>query len=593
MEKMKLGKSTLLKFIYCTLYGASRNKNGKEISDYEKYMPWSGNEYSGKMNYELDNNEKYEVFRDFNKKNPKVYNENLEDISKTFSINKTKGIEFFYDQTKIDEELFKSTVLVEQGESKLDKPKQHTLIQKITNLVSTGNDNISYKKAVEKLNKKLIEEVGTDRTVGRPINIIEEKIEKLENAKLNIENNKTEIEYLEKENKNIKEEIIKQESKISLIKRIKIKKETEKIETEKINTNKKIKEELEENINKLKKEIENQKIEKIKTNKVKYVVITLLTIIIGTIYFITKNNISIYLLVACIAILMGIGIYDIINKNKLKKKINEDKKHKKSQIRMIEENKEKLEKSIEELVNENRQNIEMNKLNMKKEFSEKLPQYEIENILNKNYEELLLELEKEENKFTTLKLKEGTLNIEKNKMKISAEDLEQIEKELAEAMQEKQKIESLENSIKITREALEIAYEKAKQNITPKFSAKLAECISKISTEKYQNVNFSDANGLRIELKNGDYVPVENLSIGTIDQMYLALRINSITEIVEEKLPIILDEAFAYYDDERMKNILKYIQEEYKDNQIIIFTCSDREQKILEETGIEYNKVQI
>ena len=291
--------------------------------------------------------------------------------------------------------------------------------------------------------------------------------------------------------------------------------------------------------------------------------------------------------------MQSIGAYDIINRNKLKKKINEDKKHKKSQIRMIEENKEKLEKNIEELVNANRQNTEMNKLNITKEFSDKLLQYEIENILNKNYEELLLELEKEENKFTTLKLKEGTLNIEKNKMKISTEDFEQIEKELKEANKEKQKIKSLENSIRITREALEIAYEKAKQNITPKFSAKLAECISKISTEKYQNVNFSDENGLRIELKNGDYIPVENLSIGTIDQMYLALRINSITEIVEEKLPIILDEAFAYYDDERMKNILKYIQEEYKDNQIIIFTCSDREQKILEETGIEYNKVQI
>lgn len=591
--KNEAGKSTLLKFIYCILYGASRNKNGKEISDYEKYMPWSGNEYSGKINYELENNEKYEVFRDFNKKNPKVYNENLEDISKTFSINKTKGIEFFYDQTKIDEELFKSTVLVEQGESKLDKPKQHTLIQKITNLVSTGNDNISYKKAVEKLNKKLIEEVGTDRTVGRPINIIEEKIEKLENEKFKIENNKTEIEYLEKENKNLKEEIIKQENKINLTKRIKIKKETEKLETEKINTNKKIKEELEENINKIKKEIENQKIEKINTNKIKYVFIILLSIIIGIIYFIIKNNILIYLLVGCIAILMGIGAYDIINRNKLKKKINEDKKHKKSQIRMIEENKEKLEKNIEELVNANRQNTEMNKLNITKEFSDKLPQYEIENILNKNYEELLLELEKEENKFTTLKLKEGTLNIEKNKMKISEEDFEQIEKELEEAIQEKQKIKALENSIKITKEALDIAYEKAKQNITPKFSAKLAECISKISTEKYKNVNFSDENGLRIELKNGDYIPVENLSTGTIDQMYLALRINSITEIVEEKLPIILDEAFAYYDDERMKNILQYIQEEYKDNQIIIFTCSDREQKILEETGIEYNKVQI
>ena len=71
--------------------------------------------------------------------------------------------------------LDKNTILVEQGETKLDKAKQHTLIQKITNLISTGNDNISYKKAVEKLNKKLVEEVGSERTLGRPINIIEEK----------------------------------------------------------------------------------------------------------------------------------------------------------------------------------------------------------------------------------------------------------------------------------------------------------------------------------------------------------------------------------------------------------------------------------
>ena len=262
MEKMNRGKSTLLKFIYCILYGASKNKNGKEISDFEKFMPWTAAEYSGKINYELDNKEKYEIFREFSKKNPKIYNEKLEDISKTFNINKTKGIEFFYEQTKIDEELFKSTVLVEQGESKLDKTKQHTLIQKITNLISTGNDNISYKKAIEKLNKKLIEEVGTERTTERPINIIEEKIENLEKEKINIENNKKEILNLENEKNKIKEEIKKQENKINLIKKIKLIKEEEKINLEKINTNNKIKNELEENINKIKNEKENKKIKK-------------------------------------------------------------------------------------------------------------------------------------------------------------------------------------------------------------------------------------------------------------------------------------------------------------------------------------------
>lgn len=38
--KNESGKSTLLKFITSMLYGISKNKNGKRISDYEKYTPW-------------------------------------------------------------------------------------------------------------------------------------------------------------------------------------------------------------------------------------------------------------------------------------------------------------------------------------------------------------------------------------------------------------------------------------------------------------------------------------------------------------------------------------------------------------------------
>lgn len=34
------GKSTLLKFITSMFYGANKNKNGKRLSDYDKYTPW-------------------------------------------------------------------------------------------------------------------------------------------------------------------------------------------------------------------------------------------------------------------------------------------------------------------------------------------------------------------------------------------------------------------------------------------------------------------------------------------------------------------------------------------------------------------------
>ena len=56
LGKNESGKSTLLKFINSMLYGISKNKRGKTISDLEKYKPWDTEKYSGKIKYKLDNN---------------------------------------------------------------------------------------------------------------------------------------------------------------------------------------------------------------------------------------------------------------------------------------------------------------------------------------------------------------------------------------------------------------------------------------------------------------------------------------------------------------------------------------------------------
>lgn len=64
-------------------------------------------------------------------------------------------------------------------------------------------------------------------------------------------------------------------------------------------------------------------------------------------------------------------------------------------------------------------------------------------------------------------------------------------------------------------------------------------------------------------------------------------------ELCKESMPIILDEAFAYYDEERLENILKYLNEECKDNQIIIFTCTNREKNILDKENINYNLINL
>ena len=257
--KNESGKSTLLKFIDGMLYGISKNKNGKDISDYDKYKPWNTEEFSGKINYTLDNGNKYEVFREFSKKNPKIYNSNLEEISKQYNIDKNKGNQFFYDQTKIDETLFLSTNIVEQNESVLDSNSQNLLTQKIANILSSGEDNVSYKKVMEKLSKKLIEEVGTERTVGRPINEVTEKIKEIKLKKEELNNCSNINEEIKENKKYILEEIENIENEINLNKDIKISRENEEKEKEKIKIKEKINLDYEEKINNLKNKLNNKK----------------------------------------------------------------------------------------------------------------------------------------------------------------------------------------------------------------------------------------------------------------------------------------------------------------------------------------------
>lgn len=58
-------------------------------------------------------------------------------------------------------------------------------------------------------------------------------------------------------------------------------------------------------------------------------------------------------------------------------------------------------------------------------------------------------------------------------------------------------------------------------------------------------------------------------------------------------MPIILDESFAYFDEARLTNLLKYISEEFNNHQIIILTCSNRESEILENLKLPYKNVEL
>ena len=597
--KNESGKSTLLKFIDGMLYGISKNKNGKDISDYDKYKPWNTEEFSGKINYTLDNGNKYEVFREFSKKNPKIYNSNLEEISKQYNIDKNKGNQFFYDQTKIDETLFLSTNIVEQNESVLDSNSQNLLTQKIANILSSGDDNVSYKKVMEKLSKKLIEEVGTERTAGRPINEITEKIKEIKLKKEELNNCSSVNEEIKENKKYILEEIKNIENEINLNKDIKISRENEEKEKEKIKIKEKINLDYEEKINNLKNKLNNKKEAKTnnKLNRINLIIILILILLNILINFINISKIieKIIIYTTIIYLILNLGKYlkNKYNKNKIQRKENTEKIKNEKEIEILEENKKnnideinKIEKEIRDENNKQQERI-INK------YRNQFNKEEIQKLFYLDLNSMEKQIELLNREYNNKKIELNTINIKESENNIKIQNKLECEEQLEYYQEQKKEIEKLEKSIKLAKDALEQAYSEMKNEVTPKFTKDLSNLIEKISNNKYKNAKFDSEYGLRVEMENGEYMDCNRLSIGTIDQLYLSLRLSAMNEITEETLPIILDEAFAYYDSERLENILKYIYDNYKNNQVLIFTCTNREKQILDKLNMEYNLINL
>lgn len=96
----------------------------------------------------------------------------------------------------------------------------------------------------------------------------------------------------------------------------------------------------------------------------------------------------------------------------------------------------------------------------------------------------------------------------------------------------------------------------------------------------------------------GKIVPIEDVSSGTMDQIYLALRlaaarlIQGDTGAAEARLPLIFDDSFAMYDEQRLASALRYITEIHH-GQILLFTCHTREQRILENEDVKFNLIEM
>lgn len=128
------------------------------------------------------------------------------------------------------------------------------------------------------------------------------------------------------------------------------------------------------------------------------------------------------------------------------------------------------------------------------------------------------------------------------------------------------------------------------------FGEKLNRSISEISTAftlgNCYDVKVDEKLNMKI-VKGSDFVPMEYLSTGTMEQLYLALRLVAADLLLKDKeMPLILDDAFVYYDDDRLEETIRELAVRTS-RQILVFTCHNRERQALDKHQIPYNYIEL
>lgn len=548
------GKSTLTEFIKGIFYGVNRNKAGKDFSDFEKYKPWQKGNFSGKLSYNLDGQE-YTVYREFTRNHAEIYDKMGSDISNDFNKDKSRGAEIGVAHLGMDEDTFDNSVFVRQKDIKVNELSQNTMIQKLTNIVQTGEEEVSYENTIKKLEKKLLDEIGTERTQNKPKNIVKREIANLELTKSKLQHNRVKQEEIESKIKQVQDSKKKNEKELKdAIAIFNIKNKYEQIIQEE-----KTKFDLEKKVN------ETQK-EKNKKEKRKKIIIDSILISLGAFVLAIAGILIDEIALAIFGVITGVVALILNAKFTYKEEILVEPEN----FDVISE--ESRKKANKELAT-------LEEKGIKKSLTEKSIS-ELKTIIANG--------EKEKNNLT---LEEHKLKIEEEALNENLTTLSEVEEELFFQKAKQDELLKEEETIQLAIEKLKEAYEELKEEIIPDIEKDIRYTISKTTNGKYTNVKYNDYDGLVIENEFGQMVTVDKLSVGTIDQMYLGFRLAIADKY--HNIPILFDEAFVFCDDERLKNILKTLSEIAENRQIIILSCSNREKILLDEMKIQFNYIKI
>ena len=223
------------------------------------------------------------------------------------------------------------------------------------------------------------------------------------------------------------------------------------------------------------------------------------------------------------------------------------------------------------------------------EYKYRIEKLEKENLSGdlykeENIEEIQEKIDKEKNNILNL---EGSLKT----LDESLEKLRVLDERSCEITEKLEKLEYKKELLELSIEKMEDFVKSKRKNTLPLLKKEISQYLSSMTHGKYEEILIDDTFGIRVYDKDiEDYVDLDSLSMGTIDQIYLAFRL-SISKIISDKeIPLVLDSHFDSYDDKRLKESLKMLESQ---QQVLIFTSTNREKEILDKNNMTYKLIKI
>ena len=156
-------------------------------------------------------------------------------------------------------------------------------------------------------------------------------------------------------------------------------------------------------------------------------------------------------------------------------------------------------------------------------------------------------------------------------------DAHVLESETAKIRERIRRLEDTYAALTLAQDTLTRAKQDLQRRFAPRISQRAQELLGQMTGGRYDRLSLNQDFTL-LSGASGEDTLHEALwrSSGTIDQLYLSLRL-AVAEVLTPEAPLILDDALVRFDDDRMQSAMEILKELSREKQILLFSCQQRE----------------